>query len=139
MFNPKRCLQPLDNSDLAMASAKSLSKKVIYTGSPALKRDPGDFKLTPPAAARQNATLCDDAKVYTWLEATSLLKQGAAKGLVDARSVDGFPCLIWSVREEDGTVFEAQLENANLGQYHGYPMPLSDPFRQVVIDRTRRR
>ena len=105
MFNPKRCLQPWDNSDEAKARAASLSKVVTYTGSPAHKRGPGDFELTPPAAARQNATICDDAKVYSRFEATSLLKQGAIKGLLDARSKDGFPFLIWSVREEDGTVF----------------------------------
>jgi hypothetical protein len=55
--------------------------------------------------------------------------------LIDQRTVNGFPYLIWAIRESDSTVFEAQLENAALGQYHGYPMPLSDSFRHAVIDR----
>jgi hypothetical protein len=31
-----------------------------------------------------------------------------------------------------GEAFEAQLENATLGVYHGYPMPQNDDFRTVV-------
>jgi hypothetical protein len=34
-------------------------------------------------------------------------------------------------------VFEAKLENAAMGQYHGYPMPAGDPFRSLVLARTR--
>jgi hypothetical protein len=30
---------------------------------------------------------------------------------------------------------EAQLENAERGIYHGYPMPVSDPFRREVLAR----
>jgi hypothetical protein len=139
IFNPKRCLRDWDNSDQDKAYAEALSNAVHYTGNPAHKRNPGDFKLTPPAAPRQNATLCDGARVFSKVEAASLLKHGALKGLVDKRSNKGFPLLIWAIRGEDGTVFEARLENPDLGQYHGYPMPLSDPFRLVVIDGMRRR
>jgi hypothetical protein len=132
-FNPKRSLREWNSTPEDDAYASALSCAVRYTGNPAHKRNPGDFKLTPPAAPRQNATLCDDARVFRKDEAASLLKNGARLGLVDKRSNGRFPMLIWSVRD-DGVIFEAELENPGLGEYHGYPMPLSDPFRLVVME-----
>jgi len=32
-----------------------------------------------------------------------------------------------------GVPLEAQLENRESGQYHGYPMPETDPFREKVL------
>jgi hypothetical protein len=125
-------------SDQDKVDAKALSARVAYTGNPAHKRNPGDFSLSPPAAPRQNATLCDEAGVFSKAEAISLLREGACRGLVDVRTIDGFPMLIWAIRESDDVVFEAELENSGLGQYHGYPMPLSDPFRLTVIGARRR-
>jgi hypothetical protein len=61
-----------------------------------------------------------------------LLRSGAIAGLVDGRSEGEFPSLIWAVRE-DGVVFEAQLENPAMGEYHGYPMPQGDPFRKEIL------
>ena len=40
----------------------------------------------------------------------------------------------WSVTGGDYPV-EAQLENAATGVCHGYPMPETDPFRDVVLKR----
>lgn len=136
MFNPKRTLRPFDASD--RAATQALAGKVRYRGNPAHKRDPGDFDLTPASAPRPNATLCDEAGVATRSEAQDLLREGVLAGLVDARTQNGFPRLVWTVRK-DGTVFEAQLENSGLGEYHGYPLPLADPFREVVLDEMRRR
>lgn len=137
-FNPKRSLRAWTGSVSDRAFAASLSDRVRYTGNPAHKRNPGDFDLTPPAAPRKNATLCDDAQVFRHAEALGLLKAGAIKGLVDSRSLAEFPFLIWAVRE-DGTVFEAELENAGLGEYHGYPMPLADPLRPEILKAARAR
>lgn len=131
-FNPKRRLREWSGSKEQVDDAVVLASTVVYGGNPAHKRDPGDFGLTPPAAPRQDATLCDDAGVIRRREAQELLRRGAAKGSVDARSTKGFPWLIWSVNE-DGIAFEAELENADLGSYHGYPMPLSDPFRPDIL------
>ena len=39
----------------------------------------------------------------------------------------------------DGLAMEAQLENAHLGTYHGYPMPETDSLSQEVIRRWERR
>jgi hypothetical protein len=113
-----------------------LAARVQYTGNPQHKRNPGDFGLVPPAAPRQNATLCDAAGVFTQAEASALLKAGVEAGLVSERIEQGFPTQIWSIRN-DGVVFEAELENPRLGHYHGYPMPLADPFRLVVLARMR--
>jgi hypothetical protein len=33
---------------------------------------------------------------------------------------------------DDGTPLEAQLDNVEQGTYHGYPLPESDPFAEVV-------
>lgn len=56
------------------------------------------------------------------------------KCLVSDRFVDGWPKNIWSVTDE-GIALEAQLENAEFGSYHGYPMPDSDPFIEDVLKR----
>ena len=132
VFNPKRKIRGWEGTLEDQQYATRLAGKVRYTGSPAHKRNPGDFNLTPPSAPRQNATLCDDAGVFKLREARALLKAGATNGLVDARSDGEFPLLIWSVRS-DGVVFEAELENAVRGEYHGYPMPLSDPLRPEIL------
>jgi len=38
---------------------------------------------------------------------------------------------------ETGFALEAQLENPDLGTYHGYPMPETDPLSLEVIRRWR--
>jgi hypothetical protein len=45
-----------------------------------------------------------------------------------------WPKNVWSVTE-DGIAIEAQLENPELGSYHGYPMPETDPLSQEVLRR----
>lgn len=138
VFNPKRRIRSWQGSVADVAFGTALSAKVRYTGNPAHKRDPGDFKLTPPAAPRANATLCDDAGVNRRRIARALLRKGASKGLVDDRPGSRYPRLIWVV-DDAGVVFEAQLENADRGEYHGYPMPLSDPLRNEVLRAARER
>jgi len=51
-----------------------------------------------------------------------------------AWSVDGFPQNVWAVTDKAIPV-EAQLENADDGTYHGYPMADSDPFREIVLSK----
>jgi len=63
-----------------------------------------------------------------------LLRNGVRRGLVSERWSQGFPQNIWSVTA-DGKPVEAQLENAALGVYHGYPLPNSDSFSQAVLQR----
>ena len=49
-----------------------------------------------------------------------------------------WPQNVWAV-SESGVAFEAQLENKILGVYHGYPMPMADDFRTMVIQEWERR
>jgi len=58
-------------------------------------------------------------------------------GLVSDRMAGEWPKNVWSVTD-DGFAMEAQLENSNLGTYHGYPMPETDPLSQEVIRRWER-
>jgi hypothetical protein len=138
VFNPKRTIRSWSGTAEDAAYGIALSAKVKYSGNPAHKRDPGDFKLTPPSAPRQNATLCDDAGILERKKASALLKSGALKGLVDGRTGSVFPQLIWAV-DDNEVVFEAQLENWIEGEYHGYPMPLSDPLRPELLKASRGR
>ena len=137
-YNSKRALGTSCDDLLLDASLREvLSNSVRYTGNPGHKRNPGNFNLVPSSAPRQNATLCDDAVVIKHQTALRLLRQGIRQGLISKQIRNSYPAQVWVVRN-DGVVFEAQLENEERGEYHGYPLPLSDPFRLVVLDRARR-
>ena len=129
--NPKRRLREWPDR---VTLSPPLEEQVEYIGSSEHKRNPGDFGLARPAAPRPDASLCDDAGIFSKREAQSLLEKGARLGLVDKRrDKKVYPRTIWSVRESDDMVFEAKRENAEQGHYHGYPLPKSDSFREVVL------
>lgn len=128
-FNKKRKLQsPRPNE----AERRTLLAQVDYTGSPYHKRNPGDFGLTPPALPRPDKTLCDGVEIFEKAIAQELLQKGILKGLVSEQKHNGFPQNIWSVTDE-GVPVEAQLENQELGTYHGYPLLAHDPFFDMVL------
>lgn len=117
--------------------AKTLASRVSYGGNPEHKRNPGDFGLTPPAAhCRSDKSLCDATGILTRAAALKLLRAGIRRGLVSEQSRDGWPQNIWAVTDA-GQPVEAMLENATQGVYHGYPMPLGDPFRAEILKRWR--
>jgi hypothetical protein len=127
-FNPKRKLGNPDEFDLA-----DLEARVQYGGNPEHKRYPLDYGLTPPASARPGKSLCDQLRSIRKTEALALLQQGLKSGLISERVIAGWPQNIWTVTNAE--IYEAQLENAELGFYHGYPMPLADVFRERILDR----
>lgn len=127
-FNPKRKLV----RSLPQDERARLIAAVGYGGNPEHKADPGDFGLVPPAAPRPDKTLCDAIRVHGRDEALALLRRGIERGLVSERRSGAFPQNIWSVTEQ-GAPIEAELENALTGVYHGYPLPETDPFREVVL------
>ena len=133
-FNPKRKMVKLENCDFK--SLAKLASQAKYGGNPEHKRSPGDFGLTPPSGPRPGKSLCDSVKVFTRQEALQLLKKGIENGLVSEFYKGQWPQNVWSVME-DGTPLEAQLESAEQGTYHGYPMQPEDPFCEEVIKQWR--
>ncbi len=129
-FNPKRRLcSPRPDAK----TRAELRGAVAYTGSPYHKRDPGDFGLTPPAAPRPDKTLCDRVAVFEKAQAQKLLEKGVERGLVSEQMRNDFPQNIWSVTPQ-GAPLEAQLENRELGTYHGYPLLPHDPLHKKVLE-----
>ena len=117
-------IQPEARTDRA---SRSLGSREV-DGAGALRRQSGDFDLTPPTRLRPDKTDCDRAGVTERGEALRLLRAGVGKGLVSEQVRGRFPQNIWAVTV-DGYPLEAQLENFQTGTYHGYPMPETDPFR----------
>lgn len=78
--------------------------------------------------------ICDRVNILTRAEATRVLKKGIRKGLISVQERNGWPQNVWSVTNA-GEPLEAELENQEIGRYHGFPMALNDPFREDVIKR----
>lgn len=129
-YNPKRRIASLEEH--SQEARENWRKHAKYTGNPEHKLHPGDYGLTPPTQPRPAKTLCDGGRPMAKEEAQSLLRQGLRKGIVSKQVVGDWPQNIWAVAH-DGRVFEAQLENKEMGTYHGYPIPYDDTFREVVL------
>lgn len=135
-FNTKRKIDRAPRSAGERKALADMAKRVSYGGNPEHKRDPSDFNLTPPSSPRQGKTLCDELGVVTKEKALQTLKKGVEKGLVSAQKRNGWPQNIWALYDGRSPV-EAMLENPASGTYHGYPLQLNDPFREVVLERWR--
>lgn len=133
-FNGKRRICPPEQ--LAEVDLEALSDRVLYCGNPVHKKNPGDFGLTPPSGPRPGKSLCDVAQIFEKAVAGQLLKEGVRRGLVSTQFLGDWPQNIWAVTT-DGIALEAQLENRESGEYHGYPMPQTDPFAEQVLQRWR--
>ncbi|MDX2273498.1 MAG: hypothetical protein NW237_16310 [Cyanobacteriota bacterium] len=133
-FNPKRKIRKVEECDFE--SLAKLASQAKYGGNPEHKANPGDFGLTPPTAPRPGKSLCDSVQVFTKQEALELLKRGIENGLVSDRFQGQWPKNVWCVMEGE-IPLEAQLESAEQGVYHGYPMQSEDPFCEEVINQWR--
>lgn len=131
-FNMKRRIAPRDS--FPVTSIEYWGRAVHYGGNPEHKKNPGDFGLNPPASPRRGKSLCDTAHVIQRAGALELLREGIKRQLVSVAKVGDWPRNIWAVTDQ-GTALEAQLENAETGTYHGYPMPDSDPFADEIRSR----
>ncbi|OJV41143.1 MAG: hypothetical protein BGO25_15425 [Acidobacteriales bacterium 59-55] len=132
--NPKREISPMSDKK----SLSALAKRIRYVGSPFHKRNPGDFGLVPPAQPRPDKTLCDGVQIFERQVAQNLLEEGVKAGLVSVQRRGDFPQNIWTV-SPGGIALEAQLDNADRGTYHGYPMGDGDPFAKKVQERWEQR
>ncbi len=128
LYNSKRKLNP----DSALLNLSALAKRVVYGGNPEHKEKPGDFGLTPPVCPRPDKPHCDQVGIFERKLALRLLREGVKRGMVSLQMRGGFPQNVWAVTSNNEPL-EAQLENEVLGSYHGYPMPLDDPFREIVL------
>jgi len=124
-FNAKRKLESPPVTKAERDELKRLSDRASYTGNPVHKRNPGDFKLIPPAAARGDKNLCDRAGIFRRSEAQRLLRKGIRMGLISVAEVNGWPKNVWAVAS-NGVALEAMREGD--GQYHGYSLPEADPL-----------
>jgi hypothetical protein len=131
---PKEAL--LEEELLPPEQRQQLAKQVCYRGSPYHKRFPADYGFSEPKP-RTDKTLCDAERKFSLHEAQELLRAGVRRAMVSVQSRNGWPQNIWAVH--DGLVFESQLQNQELGEYHGYPMALDSAFASVVLDEWERR
>jgi hypothetical protein len=58
--------------------------------------------------------------------------------MLSVQQRNGWPQNVWAVSAA-GEPFEAQLENPERGDYHGYPMAADDDFRVFVLNEWNRR
>jgi hypothetical protein len=107
-----------------------------YVGNPMHKRFAEDYGLVPPSCARPSKTLCDldprgqsTKRSFPKSQAENLFNMGIDKGLFSEGMENGFPRRIWAV-DEEGIVYEARLDDAVRGTYHGYP--LSSYQRELI-------
>ena len=115
---------------------EDLATRATYGGNPEHKKNPGDFKLSPPTRPRPDKSLCDGVSIFKRADAEALLKAGIRRGLVSEQYRGNWPQNVWSVTE-GGVPVEGQLENEEIGSYHGYPMQTDDPLWDAVIERWR--
>ena len=111
----------------------NMAKRAKYVGSPYHKKSPGDYGLVPPFAPRPGATLCDgDGQEIKKTKALRMLRKGIRLGLVSQQQRNGWPQNVWMV--QDGEAYEAQLQNEDNGEYHGYPLSNDDDFGAEVLN-----
>jgi len=130
--NPKKRIAPTPTK-ARKSQLADVAMHVRYVGNPDHKRNPGDYRLTPPSRPRPGKSLCDVAGIFTRAEAQELLKKGIREGLVSEQASEGWPRLVWMIKGD--TVLEARLDNVERGTYHGYPLEPTDPFCDSVRER----
>ena len=129
-YNTKRKIHEYSEAEVEHYS--KLAGQVQYGGNPEHKKNPGDFGLTPPSSPRSAKSLCDSVAIFEKQIALRLLKDSLKKGMYSIAEKNGWPQNIWAV-DKNGNPLEAQLENQETGTYHGYPVPESDPFGEIII------
>jgi hypothetical protein len=122
----------LRDSRLTEQEKEFLKSRAAYEGSPHHKRNPGDFRLTPPSAPRIDKTLCDEAGIFKVAKANEIFAAAIDRGIISVAEVGGFPKQMWAVA--DGQVFEAMLGGSIEGRYHGYPIRKSDPLHDLITN-----
>lgn len=126
---PKSEIMPADA--LSREEQQELANNAKYCGSPYHKKYPDDYDMPDLPKPRPDKTRCDGTRSICREEAMQLLRCGFEYGMVSNQRRQGWPQNVWAV-DEEGVVYEAQLQNAPQGEYHGYPMKIGDDFAEVV-------
>ena len=90
-----------------------------------------DSSATGKGAPRPDKTVCGSSELVGCRDAAGLLKAGILRGMTSSQVRNGWPQNVWAV-DGEGIVYEAQLGNSDLGEYHGYPMKADDHFSRFV-------
>jgi len=114
-----------------------MADKAKYAGNSQHKSRPGDYGLAPATSPRPGKTLCDADGEFPAARAEELLRDGIRRGMVSIQERSDWPQNVWAVSGD--VVFEGQLENRSQGVYHGYPVPIDDDFRKLILKEWTRR
>ena len=134
MKRPQRRTRQKKKSMLASAASvdrgelQRMAERARYSPSPYHKARPSN---TVGATPRPDKTVCGRLALPDCRDAADLLKAGILRGMISTQLRRGWPQNVWAV-DDAGIVYEAQLGNSELGEYHGYPMKADDHFARVV-------
>ena len=134
MKRPQKRAKRKKKSVLASADSvdrielQRMAEKARYRPSPYHK---ADSSATGKGAPRPDKTVCGSSELVGCRDAVGLLKAGILRGMTSSQVRNGWPQNVWAV-DGEGIVYEAQLGNSELGEYHGYPMKADDHFSRFV-------
>jgi hypothetical protein len=131
--NEKRELHPAPDAEFL----DQLSRTVRYGGYAKHKGNPTAFGLMPLQRPRGDETLCDEHAGFTADRQGSIpeiLRRGIRAGLVGPANNGEPPRIFWTVGD-DGWIFECQITNAGLTEYHGYPVRPNEAIVERVFER----
>jgi hypothetical protein len=113
--------------DADEATRQSLAERVHYSGNGAHKTYPSPNGEWIPSLRRAKAS-CWKFDQKDWPRLVILLRRAIVAGCV-AKFQDDFPSRVWAYIND--TLHEARLHNAQLGEYHGFPLEFVE---QMPID-----
>ncbi len=112
--------------DMTPATLADRFHAIRYGCSGKHKSNPYIYGAAPYHGKDSDRSLCDDHATFGQADMAripSLFVRAQAAGLTGN--------LIWSV-DDTGWIYELQLTNAGLNEWHGYPVLTTDPFARKV-------
>lgn len=132
----KTAVAPSDEYD--KDTLEQMARDARYKPSPYHKSNPVAWGLPGPPQNRPDKTVCEGSGITCGRDAIKLLKSGIRCGMVSKQKRGDWPQNVWAV-DAEGFVYESQLSNSGLGEYHGYPMTDGDHFAEIVRTEWERR
>ena len=141
---PQKRSKPKKKAALAKAGSISRDKLERMEGAARYRSSPyhkSRLSSSDPRIAtrpRPDKTICDVPTLGDCRNAGDLLRAGFRRCMVSEQNRQGWPQNVWAV-DDGGTVYEAQLSNSELGEYHGYPIKKDDGFASFIGEEWGRR